>query len=219
MFWTRPDGASPPQRLTQGELSQFPWSITADGKRLAVQELNADYQHDYDIWTVPLESDGQTLRAGKLEVFLKTPAREGHPAISPDGRWMAYFAEDSGVAQVYVRSFPDTGTRWPISSDGGLYPTWSRTANELFFRTADNRIMVASYTVDGKSFHADRPRLWSQKRLADVGQWRNYDLARDDKRILALLPAQSGEPQTQHQEVIFLENFPDELRQRAPAHQ
>ena len=79
--------------------------------------------------------------------------------------------------------------------------------------------MVASYTVDGKYFHADRPRLWSQKRLADVGQWRNYDLARDDKRILALLPAESGEPQMQHQEVIFLENFTDELRQRAPAHQ
>ncbi len=216
MYWARPDGASPPQRLTSGDMAQFPWSITADGKRLAVQEMTTDYQHDYDIWTVALEDDQHSLRAGKLEVFLKTPVREGHPAISPDGRWMAYFSEDSGLAEIYVRRFPDTGERWQVSHGGGLYPTWSRTANELFFRTAENKVMVASYTADGKSFHSDTPRQWSPKQLANVGQWRNFTVGRNDKRILALLPAEFNEADTRYQEVIFLENFMDDLRQRAP---
>jgi len=55
------------------------------------------------------------------------------------------------------------------------------------------------------------------KQLANVGQWRNYDLARNDKRILALLPAEFSEAETRHQEVIFLENFIDDLRQHADA--
>ena len=50
---------------------------------------------------------------------------------------------------------------------------------ELFFRTPDNRIMVAEYTVKGDSFAADKPRVWSEKKLADFGLIGigNYDLA------------------------------------------
>ena len=92
---------------------------------------------------------------------------------------------------------------------------WSRAGQELFFRTLDNKIMVASYTANGKSFHAEKPRLWSQTRLANVGQWRNYDLTSEDKRILALLPAEPTEQRMQHGQVIFLRNFFDALRQRA----
>ncbi len=211
-YWTRPGSAAAPQPLTRGDVAQFPWSVTADGSRMAVQQMSLDAVHDYDIWTVALESDGQTLRAGKMEVFLKTPAREGHPAISPDGRWLAYFSDDSGNSQIYVRAFPDTGERWAVSSEGGLYPTWSRAAHELFFRTPDNRVMEANYRIEGKSFHAEKPRLWTPKRLANVGQWRNFDLAPDGKRIVALLPAEGGEQQAAHAEVIFLENFSTELR-------
>ena len=35
MFWSRADGASKPQPLTQSKFRQFPWSFSPDGKRLA----------------------------------------------------------------------------------------------------------------------------------------------------------------------------------------
>ena len=63
--------------------------------------------------------------------------------------------------------FPDKGGKWQISNGGGVYPVWSRNGRELFFRTDDNRIMVAAYTVKGDSFVADKPRVWSEKRLAN----------------------------------------------------
>jgi hypothetical protein len=217
MFWTRSDGANKPQPLTQSKNQQVPWSFTADGKRLGFHE--AGPATGYDIWTVPIESDGAGLRAGKPEVFLQTSSDERHSSFSPDGRWLAYGSDESGRFQVYVRAFPDKGGKWQISNTGGAYPVWSRNGRELFFRTDDNRIMVVSYTVKGDSFAAGKPRLWSEKKLADFGVVgvQNYDLAPDGKRIAALMPAESAEVQPAQNHVVFLMNFADELRRRVPA--
>jgi serine/threonine-protein kinase len=212
MFWTRSDGAGKPQLLTLSNNAQFPYSFTADGKRLAFMEQNPETS--YDLWTVPVQSDAGGLRAGKPEPFLQTPFDERHDSFSPDGRWMAYDSNESGSFQVYVRAFPDKGGKWQISNNSGLFPEWSRNGHELFFRTEDNQIMVASYTVKGDSFLADKPRVWSEKRLADVGLYRNYDLAPDGKRIAALMPAEAPQAQQAQSHVIFLENFFDEVRRR-----
>jgi hypothetical protein len=59
--------------------------------------------------TVPLENGGAGLQAGKLEVFLQTPADEREPSLSPNGRWLAYASNESGAYQIDVRSFPDKG--------------------------------------------------------------------------------------------------------------
>src|ERR1700682_74645 len=187
MFWTRSDGAGKPQPLTQSKVTQTPYSFTPEGKRLAVHEIT---NSGYHLWTVPVESDGTGLRAGKPEVFLQTQFSERSPSFSPDGRWLAYASDESGAYQVYVRAFPDKGGKWQISNSGGVYPVFSRNGRELFFRTEDNRIMVAAYTGKGDSFAADKPRVWSEKKIADSGlNGMNYDVAPDGKRIGGLMPA------------------------------
>jgi Tol biopolymer transport system component len=212
MFWTRSDGSGKPQPLTQSKNPQYPWSFTPDGKRLAFNEFNPETQ--FDLWTVALESDGAGLRPGKPEPFLQTPFDERHSSFSPDGRWMAYDSNESGSYQVYVRAFPDKGGKWQISNSGGMYPLWSRNGHELFFRTEDNQIMVTGYTVKGDSFVVDKSRVWSEKRIANIGLQANYDLAPDGKRIVALMPAETVEGQKAQSHVIFLENFFDEVRRR-----
>jgi hypothetical protein len=170
LLWTRSDGAGMPQPLTQSKYLQVPFSFTPDGKLLAFQEVNATT--GYDLWTVPLESDGTGLRAGKPEIFLQTQFDERWPSFSPDGRWLAYGSNESGAYQVYVRAFPDKGGKWQVSGSGGVYPRFARNGRELFFRTEDSQIMVTSYTVKGDSFVADKPRLWTEGRLANLWtQW------------------------------------------------
>ena len=95
---------------------------------------------------------------------------------------------------------------------------WSRNGRELFFETVDNRIMVAAYTVNGESFVAGKPQLWSEKKLAGgrANSVKNFDLAPDGKRVAALMPADTPESQQSQNHVIFLENFFDELRRRVP---
>ena len=156
MFVTRSDGAGKPQPLTQSNRAQFPWSFTADGKRMAFSEQ--DSKTGRDLWTVPIESDSAGLRAGKPEAFLQTPANEQDPALSPDGRWPAYASNESGMLEVYVRAFPDKGGKWLISNGGGQFPMWTRTGNDLFFDTRDNHIMAAEYTVKGDSFQLGKVR-------------------------------------------------------------
>jgi serine/threonine-protein kinase len=215
IFWVRSDGAGKPQALLHSKNRQYPWSFTPDGKRLAFTEQSPETQRD--IWTVPLETDGAGLRAGKPEVFLQTPFDERNPSFSPDGRWLAYASDESGNFQIYVRAFPDKGGKWQISNDGGLYPTWSRNGRDLFFETPDNHIMVATYETKADSFVADKPRAWSDTRLANVGLNGNYDLAPDGKRIAALMPGDTAQGQQARNHVIFLMNFFDELRRRVPA--
>jgi Tol biopolymer transport system component len=211
---TQASGAGKPQPLTQSKNVQYPWSFTADGKRLAFMETTASA---FQLWTLPVESDSSGLRAGKPEPFLRTSFDERWPSFSPDGRWLAYASNESGIFQLYVRAFPDKGGRWQISNGGGLHPLWSRNGRELFFRTEDQRIMVADYTVKGDSFAAGKPGVWSEKQLTDIGLNPNYDLAPDGKRIAAIMPAQVPEDQWAQNRVIFLQNFFDEVRRRTAA--
>ena len=215
MFWTRANGVGKAQALTVSNDLQFPYSFTLDGKRLAYADLSP--ATGYDIWTVPIDGGGAGLRAGKAEPFLQTPSDEQHPSFSPDGRWLAYASNDTGTYQVYVRAFPDTGGKWPVSNDGGAQPMWSRTSRELFFRSGDNQIMVAGYTVEGDSFVPDKPRVWSEKRMANVGNLApTFDLAPNGDRIAAIMSSERPEDQQARNHVIFLENFFDEVRRRAP---
>ena len=213
MSVTRSDGAGKPQPLTQSKNIQFPFSFTADGKRLAFQET--DPKTNFDLWTVPIESDAAGLRAGKPEAFLQTPANERAGVLSPDGRWLAYSSDESGTYQIYVRAFPDKGGKWQISNTGGGYPMWSHTGHDLFFEALDNHIMAATYTVKDDSFVADKPRMWSAMQIG--GSVKNVDLAFDGKRIVALMPAAEAKGSQEAQNhVVFLENFFDELRRKVP---
>jgi len=126
---------------------------------------------------------------------------------------MAYSSNESGSFQVYVRAFPDKGGKWQISNGGGVLPIWSGNGHDLFFRTGDNQIMVAGYTVKGDSFVADKPQVWSETRIANVGL-PNYDLSPDGKRVAALIPAATAEDQQAQNHVIVLMNFFDEVRRR-----
>jgi serine/threonine-protein kinase len=205
----RSDGAGQAQLLTQSKESQNPWSFSPDGKRLGFDEQASKTLTD--LWTVPIESDGTGLRAGKPEILLQTPVNEVNPAFSTDGKWLAYASVASGSYQVFVRAVPDRGGKWQISTGGGRYPVWSRAGHELFFQALDGRVMTAAYSVMGDSFLADKPRTWSDQRV------NLFYPAPDGKRILALIEENKarGSHETQNQ-VVFLEYFLDELRRKVP---
>ena len=222
IFQARADGAAQPQPLTEGNVTQFPWSFTADGKRLAYSELASNYQ----IWTVPLEDQGGRLKAGKPEQFLKSGFADRLPAFSPDGRWLAYESNESGKYEVYVRAFPPHNAvgvqsgKWQVSNNGGAAPRWSRTGHELMYMSGD-QIMTASYTTKGDgrgdSFVHEKPRVWLAQLGAAAGNGTLWDLAPDSKRVAVLRSVESAETRKPDHEIVMLQNFFDELQRRVPA--
>jgi len=101
--------------------------------------------------------------------------------VSPNGKWIAYRARESGRDEVYVTSFPERGRQWAVSTGGGLRPRWTADGNELFYIGTDGFL----YTVPvdtGVTFSSGEPVA-----LFDLDGAVSYDVA-PDRRILVNVP-------------------------------
>ncbi len=134
------DGSGTPRRLSRAAAGSYhiPYGFTLDGSQVIFVEFR-DYK-DQNILTVSSEGSG---RAASI---LSAPASETRPALSPDGRWLAYQSDESGRSEVYVRPWPDVNrAKWQVSTDGGTAPLWRRDGGELFFASSD---AIMSATVE-----------------------------------------------------------------------
>ncbi len=236
IVWARGDGASQPQALTHSKNFQAAWNFSPDGKRVAYFEADsASGSSNFQIWTAPVEDDGIQLRMGKPEQFIKTAFNDSCPLFSPDGRWVAYESNESGMTELYVRAYPAApsgqGGKWQISNGGGRSAVWSRNGHELLYRSGDqvtrmiwsrhgrdflnqvvDQIMSVSYSVQDGSFVPGKPRVWA----SNLSGASAFDLAPDGKRVAIVMPADTMEPPKPDHEVTFVFNFPDELRRMVP---
>src|SRR5207249_3248871 len=114
----------------------------------------------------------------RFRVLLKAPG-VNNPDVSPDGRWLAYDSEESGVMEVWVRPFPgaDDG-RWQVSTSGGRQPVWSRDGRELFFLDREGFLTAVS-VGSSAGFAASSPRRLLQNRYPSPGFNRAYDVSPD----------------------------------------
>src|SRR5262244_2201522 len=93
----------------------------------------------------------------KAYSVLGTSFMELHCQFSPDGKWIAYASNESGRWEVYVRSFPDRGGKWPVSTNGGGQPKWRRKG--LFSISADGKLMAVDVKAEGATLEAGVPKL------------------------------------------------------------
>ena len=209
LYWVRSDGGGGAHRLTSGD--EAPYSFSPDGRRLAF--WGPGVNHSSDLFTAFIQGDPDKPNLGPPELFLGSPANEATPAFSPDGRWIAYTSDDSGVPEIFVRSFADPAGRWQISNGGGVAPVWSRHG-ELLYRGPDQRIVAVPYAARGDAFIPGKARRWSEIVLPVVGGQSPWDLAPDGKRMAVLLP---GNEDAMASRLVLLMNFADELQRHTPA--
>jgi Tol biopolymer transport system component len=136
-----------------------------------------------------------------------TTFTEDEVHVSPDGRWVAYNADESGAWEVYVAAFPTFTSKRQISSGGGVQPQWRGDGRELFYLAPDGSLM--SVRTDGRSgFMATRPeRLFTTNIVPNSGI-PQYAVTPDGQRFLAVQPAEGQNSFT------FLINW---LQSRMPA--
>jgi len=223
IWWVRADGKGEPEQLTQSKNQQHPTSFSRDGKRMAFTETNPDTGND--VWLMPIDwTDLEKPKPGKAEPFLHAKFDEDGAAFSPDGRWMAYFSNESGKFEVFVKSVTGSG-KWPIAT--GSFPVWSRNGRELFWEVPQPNpsLMVVDYSTKADSFVPSKPRVWSDKRRIRVPNKQDFDLAPDGTRMFFVLDPRQQEPKSANgspspsspTHVNLLLNFFDEIKRRAPA--
>ena len=212
LWWIRADGSGPPQKLLS-EASR-PFSFSPEGR--LVYSGNAGGVMP-DIRTLSLDlSDPEHPKPGNAEKFLSDPhVVNVDPAFSPDGKFLAYCSSELGGEEIFVRPFPGPGGKWKISAEGGKFPAWSQTSHELLFLGFNDRIMAVDYTVQGDSFSAGKPRVWSPMQIRRTSVAKNFDLAPNGK-LVAFFPLPAEDQSRGSLHATFLLNFFDELRRRVP---
>ncbi len=149
--------------------------------------------------------------------LVASPLDDRHPALSPDGRWLAYTSTRSGIQQVYVQSFPSDSVVRMVSTAGGYEPRWSHSGKELFFmRGAEQMMAVAVTTQPTFTFGMERV-LFSLPN----GVWRSptggsWDLSLDDKRFLFVHTANDGANVRARERVVLVSNWFEELKRLVP---
>jgi len=148
-------------------------------------------------WLV-LRTDNQTTGRGDIvavrpgvdtvaRVLVASPQEELSPAVSPDGRWLAYVSSISGRREIYLREFLGAGDNVErVSRNGGTEPVWSRSGRELFYRSAADSLVSVEVLPGSVAHLGRRQSLFSTFGYLAHEFHRNYDVGPNDERFLML---------------------------------
>jgi Tol biopolymer transport system component len=184
LFRTASNGVGAPESLATFPSWAEVMDWSRDGRYLALHVWGGETRLDVTI----LDLTGEAPSTSDL----KQSYWEGTPAFSPDGQWLAYFSQESGRREVYVKTFPGTGGKWQVSTEGGSRPFWSADGSTLYFVADDQRIMAADVEVDG-GFRVGIPRLVFEYAFplatGSITPWTDGD------RFLAAEPVEAADPE------------------------
>ena len=195
LFWKTADIRGTEELLAPS--GRVPGSWSPNGETLAFSDR--DPTTGLDIWTLSLK-DGR-----KPQPFVRTPSHERNPAFSPDGRWVAYQSNKSGLEEVYLEEFPGPGKVVLVSSQGGGEPVWSRDGHELFYRSGAKMMAVAN------PFERAKPEVLFERPYARNSP-RDFDVT-SDGRFLMLKESEQDAAAIQINVVL---NWTEELKRRVP---
>ena len=158
------------------------WDWSRDSKYMLVRKANELW---YFAWperiAKPLLQEKWTARSAQF---------------SPDGRWIAYAANETGNMEIYVSSFPNSNGKWQVSTAGGQEPRWRGDGKELFYLSAEGKMMAVPIKT-GASFEAGSPvALFQTHRRAPVSaqDFFSYDVTADGQRFLVITKVNEANP-------------------------
>ncbi len=172
IFWKRADGIEEAERLLPYGDYQWGGTWSDDGTLFAFYE---DPPTGRNIWAY-------TTRDSIARVFLNQPYNEFAPAVSPNGKWIAYISDQTGQDQIYITPYPGPGLVTSVSTLGGREPVWAPGGRELFYRDGDKMMVVAVETQP--SLKLGMPELLFQKPFLSHRFTPQYDIHPDGDRFL-----------------------------------
>jgi hypothetical protein len=164
------NGTGPVEEITKSEAG-YPLSWSPDGQQIL-------YGFNNRLFLLPLSGSKVPVAVGPAQGVTSL----GGGRISPDGKYLAFPATESGHTEIVVEEMPPGTGKWQISNGGGTQPRWRRDGKELFFLSPDSKIMAADIQA-GQGIAAGIPRALFQTAIS--GQLGSpYDVSADGQRFL-----------------------------------
>ena len=124
-----------------------------------------------------------SLGDSKVTPIVATSADEYQPAVSSDGRWLAYTSNESGKPEVYVRPMNGSGSSAVMSKGGGAEPRWTHDGRIVYRSSSAAFYRVTLTTVGGLAAAGQRDSLLLPSAIRyDMHQ--NYDIAGDGRYVV-----------------------------------
>ena len=171
------DGGGSDRRLAHLDRAIQEVSWSRDGRWLLVR-TETGASGNGDILALSTTGDSAQVRVAA------SAFSELQPALSPDGRWVAYVSNEAGTNEVYVRPFPNSDAgHWQVSNGGGGSPVWSADGKELFFLNGADRL-IAAQLGSGPTFSVTELKpLFDATRFSYIGFHQAFEVTKDGRFI------------------------------------
>lgn len=191
------DGSGTAKNLFDGNSA----SMSPNGKFLAY--VFRSPKTASDVWILPLQEGGKPFLA------VETLGSDTNPQISPNGRFLMYQTNESGIAEVFIKPFPSGEGKWQVSTRGGMLARWSPSGNKLVFLDFEGRLVEVDVAFQ-PSFALGSPRPFftaSPSLISSDG----FDFSRDGRRLLML---QNPSASAEQIGLILVQNWFEEFRDK-----
>ena len=172
-------GTGADELLSSSKVVKVANSWSPDGRYLVYTAVPEAPGSKADLWLL-------SVADRKASPLARTEFDEVAGAFSSDGRWLAYASNESGRFEIYVKTFPELGGNWQVSTAGGIEPRWRRDGKELFYLTTDGKVMAVEVHTDG-AFEVGTPQALFVTPFKNASGWR-YDVTPDGQRFLVNRP-------------------------------
>jgi Tol biopolymer transport system component/predicted Ser/Thr protein kinase len=196
--------------LRSGPL-MLPYDWSRDGRWVLFRRQKPDGK--YEIAKVQMRSDGTVAENGTPAPYSRSPFSETGARFSPEPnpRWVAFQSDDSGKYEIYIDSFPEPRGKKRISTAGGIFVRWNSNGRELFYESADHKVMAVDLKLNADSVESSTPKeLFPLSMFSPAGA--TFEPGRDGQRFLVLRPVEQNA-----QSLTVVVNWPSLLKKGAPA--
>jgi serine/threonine-protein kinase len=176
IWWQASDMSGPATPMLPGVKGHFFEAVmTPDGRGVV-----------YQVDTTGADVEYRDLRPdAKPKPIASLGGAETMPRVSPDGGWVAFVTDESGLRQVVVQPLAGGGPRVQVSTDGGVEPVWARDGRRIFFR-AGGKFLEAQVTTAPTFAVTSRRVLFGDRFVRAVGPHANFDVSPDGSKFLFL---------------------------------
>jgi Tol biopolymer transport system component len=141
---------------------------------------------------------------GPIEPLVATRFEEQHPAVSPDGGWLAFTSDQSGRNEIYVRPLRGEGDQLQVSAEGGIEPVWGPHGKELFYRAGSGTsgsLTAAMVQTAPRLAITERRTLFPISGFSTATPHSNYDVSPDGRTFVFVGFNQASR-------VVIIQNLP-----------